>query len=65
MDRYFDLHRRTGPSLAGNEIFDIKPVILGGSPTDPENKTVLSRQDHIKAVVFWNKIVLEVRAKRS
>lgn len=28
---------------AGKEIFEIKPVKLGGSPTDPSNKIVLTR----------------------
>ncbi len=29
-------------NLAGKEIYEIKPVILGGSPTDPANKTMLA-----------------------
>jgi len=48
----------------GMEIFEIKPIILGGSPTDPANKMVLNREDHIKAVVYWNKIVEQLREKR-
>ena len=35
----------------GKEVFEIQPVILGGSPTDPANKVLLSREEHIKAVV--------------
>jgi hypothetical protein len=35
---------------AGKEIFEIQPVILGGSSTDPANKTILNRQQHIEAV---------------
>jgi hypothetical protein len=49
------------PSWRGREIFEVKPIILGGSPTDPANKTVLDRQTHIKAVSFWNKIIKQVR----
>lgn len=48
-------------SLAGKEIFEIAPVILGGSPTDPANKTVFTRQQHIEAVRYWNKFILGVR----
>lgn len=48
----------------GEEIFEIKPIILGGSPTDPGNKTVLNREDHIKTVVYWNKVIEEVRQER-
>jgi hypothetical protein len=42
---------------AGKEIFEIKPVILGGNPTDPANKVVLTRDEHIEAVRYWNRII--------
>lgn len=60
MVRYSDLRKATSERLAGMEIFEITPVILGGSPTDPENKTVLTRQQHIEAVRYWNKVVKEL-----
>lgn len=41
--------------LAGNEVFEIQPIILGGHPADPSNKTVLTRQQHIQAVTYWNR----------
>ncbi len=47
--------------LKGKEIFEITPVILGGSPTDPKNKTVLTRAEHIEAVNYWNKIISDLR----
>ena len=57
--------RRLGtPGFEGKEIFEIKPVILGGSPTDLANKTLLSREDHIKAVTYWNRLIAGLRAKR-
>ena len=46
---------------AGKEIFEIKPVILGGSPTDPANKVVLTREEHIEAVRYWNRIIAELK----
>jgi len=49
---------------AGKEIFEIQPVILGGSPTDPSNKTVLTREQHIKAVVYWNRQIRRLRAEQ-
>lgn len=49
---------------AGKEIFEIQPVILGGSPTDPSNKTVLTREQHIKAVVYWNREIRRLRAEQ-
>jgi len=54
-----------GTNCRGKEIFEITPVILGGSPTDPANKAVLTREDHIKAVVYWNKIIKELREKQK
>jgi len=50
-----------GEDCRGKEIFEITPVILGGSPTDLANKTVLTRAEHIEAVVYWNKIIKELR----
>jgi hypothetical protein len=46
------------------EIFEIRPIILGGSPTDPNNKVFLTRQQHIDAVVYWNKLIKELREKQ-
>jgi hypothetical protein len=59
-----DISRSRGQDCSGKEIFEIKPVILGGSPTDPTNKTILTRQQHIEAVRYWNKVVQELRSKR-
>jgi hypothetical protein len=49
----------------GKEIFEIQPVILGGSPTDLENKVLLNRQEHIEAVVFWNRRIKELREEQT
>ena len=36
--------RQSNPDeFVGKEIFEIKPIILGGSPTDPANKSALTR----------------------
>jgi hypothetical protein len=43
----------------GREIFEITPVALGGDP----NKVVLTRDEHIRAVAYWNKIIHELREK--
>jgi len=50
--------------LAGKEVFEIQPIILGGHPTDPSNKTVLTRQQHIQAVTFWNRKIRLFRNKQ-
>jgi len=41
----------------GMELFEIVPVILGGDPISPENKTWLTRQQHFEAVRYWNQVV--------
>ena len=48
-----------------SEITEIQPVILGGSPTDPANKVVLSRQQHIEAVRYWNRLISELRKSKG
>jgi hypothetical protein len=48
----------------GKEVFEIQPVILGGCPTDPTNKVLLTREEHIKAVVYWNRVIKELREKQ-
>jgi hypothetical protein len=59
-----NIRRNRVRDCAGKEIFEIQPVILGGSPTDPANKTFLTRQQHIEAVRYWNKVIRDFRSKR-
>ena len=47
------------------EIFEIQPVLLGGSPTDPENKTVLTRDQHMEVVRYWNNVVSKLRSQQT
>jgi hypothetical protein len=61
MDHSSSLRRQNRQSLAGKEIYEIKPVILGGSPTDPANKAILTRQQHIEAVRYWNSVIRDLR----
>jgi hypothetical protein len=49
----------------GLELFEITPVILGGDPIDLKNKTWLSRQQHIEAVRYWNRVIRELREEKS
>jgi hypothetical protein len=55
------MRRKEDANLAGKEIYEIKPIILGGSPTDPANKIALTREQHIEAVCYWNKIISDLR----
>jgi len=45
----------------GMELFEIKPIILGGDPVSPENKVWVTRQQHFEAVRYWNRIIRELR----
>jgi hypothetical protein len=56
--------RRQDKDLLGKEIWEITPIILGGSPTDTANKTVLTREQHIQAVRYWNKIIADLRKQQ-
>jgi hypothetical protein len=48
----------------GMELFEIQPIILGGSPTDPANKTWLTRSQHIEAVRWWNATLKRLRQEK-
>lgn len=45
----------------GMELFEIKPVILGGDPVSYGNKAWLTRQEHFEAVRYWNRIIKQLR----
>ena len=49
----------------GTEIFEIKPVKFGGSPTDPRNKIQVDRNTHIQLVRYWNRLFHDVSEKDS
>jgi hypothetical protein len=56
--------RRDDRALRGKEIFEIHPIVLGGSSTDPANKAVLTREQHIQAVRYWNGVLRKLRASK-
>lgn len=58
---YYYLRKGRIKEFIGKEIFEIQPVILGGSPEDIQNKVFLDRKQHIDAVRYWNKIIRELR----
>ncbi len=65
MDHYFEVRMAAGNNAVGMEIFQITPVILGGSATDLSNMTFLDRRQHIEAVVYWNRVIQELRNNRT
>jgi len=57
--------RKDHQEYAGKEIFEIHPVILGGDPTDLANKAFLTREQHIEAVRYWNKVIRDSRQRHE
>lgn len=64
MDTY-TLLRRSNPRAVGMEIFEIKPILLGGDPADLANKTLLTRQQHFEAVRYWNGVIRTLSRSRG
>jgi hypothetical protein len=59
-----DLRAREPERFRGMEIFEIKPIILGGDPLDPKNKVILNRKQHIEAVRYWNRLIHQNAQKK-
>jgi len=45
----------------GVVLVEITPVIAGGNPNDPRNKTWVTRQQHFEMVRYWNRVISELR----
>ena len=41
----------------GMHLVEITPIIVGGDPTDPQNKIWVTREQHFELVRYWNRIV--------
>ncbi len=50
-----------GRRRRGMELFEIMPIILGGDPEAPDNKTWLTHEQHVEAVRYWNGVLRELR----
>lgn len=49
----------------GLELFHIRPVIVGGNPSDPQNMAWLTRRQHIEATRYWNRAISEARRAKG
>ncbi len=47
------------------ELVEIKPVIVGGDPVDPQNKTWVTRQQHFELVRYWNRQISYLRKQQK
>ena len=60
--REFDLMlRKHNPGSGRKYIFEKKPIKVGGDPEDINNKCLLSQEQHIRMVNWWNQVIWEVR----
>jgi hypothetical protein len=61
VDDELNVSSKRSMDRSGLEIFEIHPIILGGDPIDPANKSFLTREQHIAVVRYWNKTIREIR----
>ncbi|WP_162838929.1 hypothetical protein [Pseudobacteroides cellulosolvens] len=47
--------------IKGMQIHEIHPILFGCDPTDPENKTLLTRKQHAEVVTWWNRKLKELK----
>ncbi|HEY0165393.1 MAG TPA: hypothetical protein VGB39_08485 [Sphingomicrobium sp.] len=40
---------------------EITPIMLGGDPTDLQNKAWVTRQQHFEMVRYWNRVISNLR----
>lgn len=60
-----ETNERGGEELRGKELFQIHPVIIGGSPHDPSNVVVLTKEQHVQAVRYWNREIKLLREQET
>jgi ABC-type amino acid transport substrate-binding protein len=51
--------------LMGKNVYEINPVILGGDPTDPSNKAIVTRDELIRIAKWWNPQIAEARRRST
>jgi hypothetical protein len=57
--------QEAGSDWRGREVVEIRPIILGGCPTDPSNRVLLDRVQHVQVVRYWNGIIRDLRHRRA
>ena len=54
----------TNSRSKGMELFEVKPIAVGGDPVSLKNKIWLTRQQHFEVVRFWNRTI-EIQRKAA
>lgn len=45
----------------GLRLVEITPIVVGGDPTDPKNKTWVTQKQHFEIVRYWNRVISKRR----
>ena len=56
-------HMPTSPTFQ-REIYEVKPIVFGGSPTDPKNKALIPLDKYAELVVWWNRTFRTMSAQK-
>lgn len=56
---------RPDPRFAGKIKWYVQPLVFGGSPTDQANLTWVDLTTHIQAVVWFNKMYVQMTAQKN
>ena len=59
------LKLRTDPKFAGKIKWYVQPLVFGGSASAAENLAWISHDQHVEAVVYWNKLFRDLRGKTA
>lgn len=59
------LKLRADAKLAGKIKWYIQPIVFSGSPSDPKNMAWISHDQHVEAVVYWNKMYRDLRGNTA
>jgi hypothetical protein len=51
--------------LRGHVIYQKSPIVLGGNPTDSENRVLVPRDKHPELAVFWSRVVQDAQSRRG
>ena len=50
---------------AGQIKWYVKPLVFGGSPTEPSNVCWVSHEEHGQLVVWWNELYSQIKAQSA
>jgi len=58
-----ELPPQVNPDVIGLEVHEKHPIVLGGDPTNKDNRVLLDIRTHAEACAFFNKLVRDVQPR--